>query len=288
MIIESVIFGIIAAGGWGISDLLTAAISRKLGILRTVVNVHLVAAIICSFYIIVLDGFPEITLAHWVDLTLLSGLGFVTYIFFYKALQSEQVGLISPIVASYSVVVIVLSVVFLGERLNVVQVIGASGTVIGVILLSCGSDSTVHRKFTISSGVIFGVVAMIGIGVWQYFIALLSRDLGWFIPVYVNRVIMLFMFAFTSGLTKTVPWRKFSLSLWMGVILIAVAETAGLFAFSRGAEIGTISLVAASSTTYPIIPIMGGILLFNERMGARQIFGVILTIVGLTVLLSVY
>ena len=72
------------------------------------------------------------------------------------------------------------------------------------------------------------------------------------------------------------------------MILIAVAETAGLFAFSRGSEIGTISLVAASSTTYPIIPILGGILLFNERMGVRQIFGVILTIVGLTVLLSVY
>ena len=101
MIIESVIFGIIAAGGWGIADLLTAAISPKLGILRTIVNVHLVAAIICSFYIFALDDFLEIILAHWVDLTLFPGLGFVTYIFLYRALKSEQVGLISPIVPSY-------------------------------------------------------------------------------------------------------------------------------------------------------------------------------------------
>ena len=184
--------------------------------------------------------------------------------------------------------VIALSLVFLGERLSAVQVIGVSGTVIGVILLSCGFDSTGDRKFTISIGVIYGVVAMAGIGVWQYLLRLLSRDLGWFILVYVNRVIILLMFAFTSGMIKTVPRQRLSLSLWMSIILIAVADTAGLLAFSRGSEIGTVSLVAASSAIYPIIPITGSILLFTEGLDARQIFDIILTIGGLIILLSVY
>ena len=71
--------------------------------------------------------------------------------------------------------VITLSVVFLRERLSAVQVIGVSGTVIRVILLSCGFDSTGDRKFTISIGVIYGVVAMVGIGVWNIYCVIVQR-----------------------------------------------------------------------------------------------------------------
>ena len=54
-----------------------------------------------------------------------------------------------------------------------------------------------------------------------------------------------------------------------------------LFAFSRGAEIGLISIVGAASTVYPIIPILGGFYLYRERLAPNQLVGLLVIVVGL-------
>ena len=125
---------------------------------------------------------------------------------------------------------------------------------------------------------------MVGIGVWQYFIGVLSRDMGWFLPIYINRLIILAMLALVTGASKTWPWQRLSIPIVAGIVIVGLAETGGLFAFSRGAEIGVISVVAATSTIYPVIPILGGLIIFQERLEVSQIAGLVVALVGLLVL----
>ena len=214
----------------------------------------------------------------------MSALGFITYLGFYKALQIGPVALVSPIVAAYAVVVIILAVVFLGERLSSVQAVGATASIVGVVFASLNLQGLTRLKGIIGKGVLYGLGAMVGIGVWQYFIGVLSRDMGWFLPIYINRLIILAMLALVTGASKTWPWQRLSIPIVAGIVIVGLAETGGLFAFSRGAEIGVISIVAATSTIYPVIPILGGLIIFQERLEVSQIAGLVVALVGLLVL----
>ncbi len=65
---------------------------------------------------------------------------------------------------------------------------------------------------------------------------------------------------------------------------MGMLEVGSLFAFARGAEIGVISIVAAASTTYPIVPILGGLVLFRERLGPTQFVGLGVVVASLVML----
>ena len=284
MVIESVIFGLLAAVGWGIADFLTAAISKNLGILRTVVGVNIIAVGVTTAFLFLVSGPGPVSATQWATLSAMSALGFITYLGFYKALQIGPVALVSPIVAAYAVVVIILAVVFLGERLSSVQAVGATASIVGVVFASLNLQGLTRLKGIIGKGVLYGLGAMVGIGVWQYVIGVLSRDMGWFLPIYINRLIILAMLALVTGASKTWPWQRLSIPIVAGIVIVGLAETGGLFAFSRGAEIGVISIVAATSTIYPVIPILGGLIIFQERLEVSQIAGLVVALVGLLVL----
>ena len=80
------------------------------------------------------------------------------------------------------------------------------------------------------------------------------------------------------------PWQQLTVPLALGVGAVGVLETASLLAFARGAEIGVISIVAAASTVYPVVPILGGVFIFRERLTPTQMTGLVVVVAGLVML----
>jgi uncharacterized membrane protein len=65
---------------------------------------------------------------------------------------------------------------------------------------------------------------------------------------------------------------------------VGVVELVGTIAYARGAEVGFVSIVTAASATYPLIPVLGGLRLLQERLAASQAVGVGLVVIGLATL----
>jgi drug/metabolite transporter (DMT)-like permease len=65
-------------------------------------------------------------------------------------------------------------------------------------------------------------------------------------------------------------------------VAAGLGEAAALVAFARGGEAGQVAATAAVSSTYPVIPLAAGLLLFRERLNALQVLGIVVTITGLT------
>jgi uncharacterized membrane protein len=63
-----------------------------------------------------------------------------------------------------------------------------------------------------------------------------------------------------------------------------LTDAAGLIFFARGDQVGLVAITAAVSSAYPVIPLVGGLLLFRERMAGQQIGGTILILAGLVLL----
>ena len=68
------------------------------------------------------------------------------------------------------------------------------------------------------------------------------------------------------------------------VTIAAVLETVGFFVYYRGTEVGIIAIVTAAMTVYPLVSIMGGLLIFRERLARNQMIGVAIVLGGLLLL----
>ncbi|MCI0439104.1 MAG: DMT family transporter [Chloroflexi bacterium] len=284
MVAQSVALGVLAALGWGIADFLVSMLSRRLGVVWTALGVHLVAVGATTIYLLLADDLGRISPAQWGLLAGMGMLAFTTYLAFYRALQLGPVAIVSPIGGSYAVVVILLAAVFAGERLNVMQMIGAAAGTGGVVLASLNFRSLSRGQKLIGAGILFGVAATLGLGVWQYALGALSRELGWFLPIYASRLMTLAFLLPTSLLTQTWKPRRFTKPALALLALAAIVETGGLFAFTRGTEIGVISIVAAASTAYPALPVLGGLFIYRERLAPSQWLGLAIILAGLIAL----
>ena len=169
----------------------------------------------------------------------------------------------------------------LEEKLSAKQFLSILIIILGVALASFDIGALRSGRRLLGLGVGLAIFASIAVGIWQYSIGVLSKELGWFLPMYISRLLSF------SMLMPIVLWRRlwqFDKLTWpisIAVVTAALLEGAGLFAFARGAEIGIISIVGAAATIYPVFPILGGLYLYKERLDSIQWIGLCLVLFGL-------
>ena len=281
------IFGLVAALGWGCSDLLAAIGSRRMGS-RATVMVAQIVGLLCLGLLWVLTT-PEWRLPAR-DVAILLGSGCfagIAYFTAYRGLELGPVALVSPIASAFAAVTVLLAVVLLGESLGPILLSGVVLTIVGVVLAS-----TDLRRFEVEAkrhrrGLPYAFAAMVGFGVAAFVSGSLAKDYGWLPPIALSRVGSLILITAVTlvmrgrereGMRRLSP-RNLGIAAAAGV-----TDIIGVVAYSRGSELGLISIVAAVSATFTLIPVAGGILLFSERPAPNQLVGLVLVIGGLATL----
>ena len=280
----SVVYGVLAAVGWGVADFIAATASKRIGVLRAATGVHLSSSVALAGYFFIVFEPGLLTWEHWVVLASISVLGVLVYVAFYRALREGPVAVVSPIVSSYAIVVIALAMAFSGERLSGWQALGAVCSIGGIVFASFDPREFSSSRRLIGLGAALAIVTMLGIGLLSYGMGVLSREIGWFLPVYISRTMTLGLF-----IPLTIAMRRWTLTgvtlpLAVGVAVAGIVEMGGMFAYTRGTQIGVISIVAVASIAYPLIPMLGGIVLFGERLAISQWVGLCITLSGLFLL----
>ena len=284
MVLESVIYGLIAAVGFGGADFLVAIVARKLGVLQTALAASILATAISTPYLPFAPGLDELTLLLWGELAGISVLGVLVILSLYKALQIGPVAIVSPITAAYAAVTVLLAVVFVGEQLSGQQTAAIVATIGGVTLASVDLQEIRSGSSPVSKGVILGLVSAAGLGLLSFSTGVISRDIGWFLPAYAMNLMAFGILSTAFFLKREWPWKNITKSIVSGAVLIGILQTAALFAFSRGSEVGVISIVSAATAASPLVPVIGGLLILRERLAINQAGGLILLLGGLLVL----
>jgi drug/metabolite transporter (DMT)-like permease len=281
-----VIYGIGAALGWGFSDVFAALAGRRAGSTRTALLSEIASLVL--FALLIPVGHP-----HWGvaagDLLLMVVVGFigaVGYLAIYAALTAGPLALVSPIVAAYSAVVIALSLLVLDERLGVVALAGASVVIAGVALASADPGQLRRPEALRGPGVKFALVAMLAFGFGAFGLGRLAQRLGWFLPAFVSRAgtlaVVVAAFALRGRTGADPPGRS---NGWIIMAVVAGAlDVAATVSFVYGSQVGLVSLVAAASAAYPLVPVVVGIRLFREQVAPFQLAGTAAVIGGLVVL----
>jgi drug/metabolite transporter (DMT)-like permease len=288
-------YGLLAALSWGISTLLAAVAARRIGALRTVVLGE-AAALVSYLLVFIFGHFSLNGVGDSAWLLILAGLiGVVGYLALYRGLESGHVGLVSAISACYGGVIALLSVLLLHERLTAAAVAGIVATIAGVMFAVLRRQAAAEevapeetgpaaRVAAPAIGAAFGIAAALCYGIGGFMIGRYTRDLGWLVPVVVARcgamVLLLGLLATPlrgpagARLTRGLGW----------ALAAGLADAAGLVCFARGDQVGLVSVTAAVSSAYPLIPLIGGLLFFRERLRPQQVGGAVLLLAGLVLL----
>jgi drug/metabolite transporter (DMT)-like permease len=278
-----VIFGFGAALAWGFGDLGAALVGRRIGSLATVVLVQLagLAAILTAAAIIR----PSWT-GRWTDVALLVANGVIVaaaYVLHYRALELGPVALVSPLTSAYAVIPIALAWLVLGEQINGWFAAGAALATVGVVLVSADPRQFGEAVRMRRDGLPYAMAAMVLFGAATFILGVVSRHAGWLPTVALGRLLTV------AALTPLIVARRPPLlvggrGLAIAGLAVGVTDVLGIVLFSRGAQVSPLSLVAAVSATFPLIPFVGGLMVLRERPAASQALGVFAVVAGLVVL----
>ncbi len=283
------IYGLAAALGWGLSDLWAAISGRRIGSSRTLVVSQIAAAILVSSIFLVarpsLDRLP--TVAGWLFAN--AFLGAAAYATLYRALQLGPIAVISPVLATYAVLPVLLSVLLLGESLDALSAMGVTVTIAGAVLTSTDVRALRAGTRTKHPGLPWAVASTLLFGVATYVMGWSAQQAGFLPSLWFGRVTMMVVVVVAALVVWLRsgggdPAKGVAPRAWWFAAAVGVVELVGTMAYARGAEVGLVSIVTAASATYPLIPVLGGVHLFEERLAPSQYLGIALVVIGLATL----
>ncbi|MGH2635542.1 MAG: EamA family transporter [Actinomycetota bacterium] len=287
------IFGLGAAIGWGLADLWAAMSGRRIGSGRTVVAAQVTAALALSAIVLVARpdlGRLDAVIGWLLPNALLTAAAYATL---YRALELGPVAVVSPVLASYAVIPVLLAVVLLGETLGPWETMGVAVTIAGAVLTS--TDIRALRAGTAArpAGLRLAVVSTLLFGVATYVMGWASQRAGYLSSLWFGRITtaLVFVIAVAVVRVRSRPGAGADAERGSGgraalgfAAAVGLVDLLGGLSYVRGAEVGLVSIVTAASATYPVIPVLGGVLLFQERPAANQYVGVAMVIGGLVLL----
>ncbi len=280
------IYGLLAAVGFGTADFLTAISSRRIGTFATLLIGQVAAmALILAFAAI---GRPDLSgpdASQWGLMLLGGACAGVGYFALYRGLELGPIALVSPIVGADAAFSVALFVVVLHETLSVGATAAIAITITGVMLASADPRALAHQRSAESKGIPFALVALVFFSIGLFAAGYYARSFGWFPALLSSRLgtmaVLLTFLAATRGrdLRRSLPARNVALAVAVGL-----TDLAGFAVFARGTQVASASIVTAASAAFALIPIVGGVVLFRERPAPTQWVGVAIVICGLVLL----
>ena len=282
------IYGLGAAIFWGIADLFAAFSGRRVGVAATVLLSQVAAAVAISVVVLAsghdLDRLDEV--AGW--LLPIAAITAVAYVTLYRALELGPIALVSPLLASYAVIPVLLAVIFLDESLGSIEMTGAAVTIVGAVVTSADVRTLRTGTRVPAAALPWALASTVLFGTAAYAVAWSAKRVGWLTSLWLVRTstALLFVIAAVVAIAIMRPALRGTLSTRAVALcaLLGVADLAGTISYSRGSEVGLVSIVTAVSATYPLIPVFGGIALLDERPAINHYVGVAMVIAGLLLL----
>ena len=271
-----IIAGLLAMLSWGTAIFLAAFASRKIGNVLTLFWMQAFGLVVAVIYFAItfnsyqLEDNPENILI----LIAVAILQVIAYLAFYKGLEKGEVSLVSPIGATWGLVVVLLGVIFSNENLKPLQIFAIIIITTGILLLSLSTKSLKNlKKLDLSAGVKEGVIAMLGWGISLFLLSIPTKDMGWFLPTLIFRFFVigiLSFYLFGTGKMFTSTKGKFPLVL---LIAIGIFDVAGFFSFSYGVEAEYASLVAPIGSAFALVTIILSLIFLKEKLFLHCLHG---------------
>jgi DME family drug/metabolite transporter len=192
-----------------------------------------------------------------------------------------------PITYSYSILVVLLSTIFLGEVITLPLIFGTIAIILGVWLVANKALDQTQKSSSALIGVLasLGTLLCWGFGIVLFKIILFNND-----PYILSAGRMLFLLTTLTILTIIPYGEKFprknwtktqlSLALLSGLIALGIGDTL----LYLGLDSTNINIIAPLTSITPIFSAIIAILFLGEKISKKTIIATLLVTIGTTLL----
>jgi drug/metabolite transporter (DMT)-like permease len=271
------IYGLLAALGWGAGDFVLSRIARRVGPLATLLYVQLAGLLAIALVILARRDIPPADPGLWAMAAAVNLLNMVGTLCLYRALAVGTVSIVSPLAASFAAVTAVLALLG-GERLAPITLIGVVIVVAGVIGASRAPGGQASAV-----GVPAALGAALCYGVFFYLLRPVTASLGIAWPIFVGRLLTaLAAVLLLAARRQALPAPSRGL---LGAALLATSlDTLGFLAYNTGILTSYVSVVTALASIFSAVTVLLAWALLRERLAAGQWAGVAAVLAGVLLL----
>jgi transporter family protein len=288
----SVLIGLVGMFSYGVSDFLLKRPSEEIGEIRTMFYIYLLGSVLVLpiFFFFLKNGLPKLNLVDYglmISLVFFDVFGFVNFLI---GIRKGHLSLITPIVSSFAVVTVILSIIFLKETLSITQVIAIAVIIFGIIFTSTDlrrlsnlktikgvsnailafffwgllvffSDITINRLVS-TNGILFGIITL------------------YLYTSVISVVLVLVMALFNREQNLKIPNKNQVLRL---IILVLIFKV-GWGMLNYGFVVGKISIIAPVASLSPAVTVILAQIFYKEKLVTNQKLGILTILFGLVLI----
>ncbi|MFA6048699.1 MAG: DMT family transporter [Candidatus Micrarchaeia archaeon] len=275
-----VLAGAVTALVWGVSDFFSTRASRSAGPFRSLLYGLPIGIAIAASYSLLLERPQTLPAQALLVFAVSAFFNAVAWLAYMRALEKGKLSIADPVSGSYTILVVVLSFVFLGESLSLTQGIAVACAFFGVHLVSARHFGSAGAKILGSNEFFLALLAAFSWGISIFLLKTASATIQGGLSIAVSETMtLLFVAAYgaISRLDFSVPKPGQFKDIFPAHLLNASAMILLMAAFS----VEKASIVAPISGTFPAFSVILAYAFLRERLEKIQLAGIILVIAAL-------
>lgn len=280
---NSIMYGLLAALGWGSGDFVGGIASRKTGAYRAVFYGELIGVIFLFFILVFFhEAFPN---SHTLIFSTIAGfLGTFGLIFLYQSMTLGLMSIAAPVSALLAVIIPVIVGIFTEGLPKYLTLIGFGFSLFAVWNISQSEDGIKDIVSHISD---LKLPLLAGIGFGSYFVLMHEATAGGAViwPMLLGRLGGMVMITVYMMISSS-PWKVTDKSAWPIMTLNGILDISGNLFFILGSQVGRLDVVSVLSALFPGATVLWALIFLKERLSRRQwvgIFSALTAIVLLTI-----
>jgi drug/metabolite transporter (DMT)-like permease len=279
----AILFALLSAAGWGVSDFFGGVFSKRHGAWVTTVAVQLGALAGTAVAVLLLGGSPTRTDWAWGAAAGL-GVGAGTA-FLYRGLSTGRMGVVAPVSGVGAALVPIVVGVSSGERPGLTAAAGILIALPAIWLIASNGDGAVDvatdEAEQVSTGFLDGVLAGVGFGVG--FVCLdRVQPAAELTPLLATQMASLLPVIALALWTRQPFWPR-RLPAWIGFILGPLGTLANA-CLLWAVQSGLLSVVSVLVSLYPAVTVALAAAVLRERIHRAQAVGLGLAAVAVSLI----
>lgn len=283
----AILFALLTLVGWGVGDIFVTLAARKLGNIQAYFWGLVFSLVLTCLYLPFAGGISDFGM--FLFAAGLNSLVVAGTVLYFKALEEGNASLVGAVGGSFSIPVVVLSLLFFGERISSWQAVGIVLTVIGVILVSLKFQEMLKirsQAIFLEKAVQYVLLAVVLWGIYYTFIRIPVETIGWFWSYYPANFYFL-AFILLGKIEKETIWVVFkNKNTLLPVVAFVILITMAQFSYNLGLLYGYTSIVAPIAGAYPVLFVFLARIIFKEPLTKQQSLGIVSSLLGILLISS--